>query len=225
MQNRERCGDDLKTLVAISACVILSAFAPCVLQEANANNQSCVNMPIAKKEIPTLSDKDKARFFSNFQIGEIDQCWNWQLAPSEFGYGFLKVGGRNGKNYLAHRISYSIFIGAFDWTLCVCHTCDNRMCVNPKHFFLGTETDNNKDRHAKGRSGAARGANAFATLHPERMCRGVNHVRAKLNDEKVREIRLAYPLSGDSLESIAAQYGVSKKTIFNVIHRRIWKHV
>ena len=35
--------------------------------------------------------------------------------------------------------------------LLICHTCDNKLCVNPKHLFIGTQSDNRSDMHMKGR--------------------------------------------------------------------------
>lgn len=205
--------------------VILVAFAICVCQTANANNQHEFTMPTAAKEIPALSEQDKARFFSHVQIGEIDQCWNWQLAPRRFGYGGFKIGGRNGLNYLAHRVSFFILTGSLEKEICVLHKCDNTKCVNPNHLFVGTKTDNNKDRHSKGRSGGASGDKNGSRIYPDRMTRGINHPSAKLNDNQVGLIRRSYPDSGESMQAIADRFGVSKKTVLNVIHGKIWKHV
>ena len=33
----------------------------------------------------------------------------------------------------------------------VLHVCDNALCCNPNHLYLGTQIDNIKDRDMKGR--------------------------------------------------------------------------
>lgn len=48
--------------------------------------------------------------------------------------------------------------------------------------------------------------------------------RAKLNDEKVRQIRQLYS-SGTRVSELSEMYGVSKGTISDVVHRRKWTHV
>lgn len=77
-------------------------------------------------------------------------CWGWIGALNENGYPILRI---NGKNTIASRTSYFIHNGVCPNNLLVCHTCDNPICTNPKHLFLGTHLINNSDRREKGRTG------------------------------------------------------------------------
>lgn len=64
------------------------------------------------------------------------------------GYGRLRIAGRWD---LAHRVAYILRSGPIADGLCVLHRCDNPCCVNPKHLFVGTKTDNALDRDRKNR--------------------------------------------------------------------------
>lgn len=91
----------------------------------------------------------------------------------------------------------------------VCHTCDNRICVNPQHLFLGTRLDNARDCKRKGRN-----------IH------GNQSIHAKLSPEKVREIRRLYALGSEfGFSALGRKYGVSAASIYAVVTRKSWDHV
>jgi hypothetical protein len=56
-----------------------------------------------------------------------------------------------GSMRLAHRVAWTVQIGEVPQGLCVLHRCDNPPCVHIGHLFLGTVSDNNRDRDEKGR--------------------------------------------------------------------------
>lgn len=73
-------------------------------------------------------------------------CWLW-LGGVSYPAGY----GRMTRGQYAHRVSYEIHRGAVPRGLHVLHRCDNRICVNPDHLFVGTRSDNMRDMMAKGR--------------------------------------------------------------------------
>ncbi|KKM00856.1 hypothetical protein LCGC14_1800190, partial [marine sediment metagenome] len=101
-------------------------------------------------------------------------CWEWKNATDTSGYGLF---WKNGKHHKAHRISWELHNGKIPKGLLVLHTCDNPLCVNPNHLWLGTNQDNQNDMYAKNRGKKATGE---------------KHGCAKLTWEVVRIIRKLY---------------------------------
>lgn len=89
------------------------------------------------------------RFLRN--IKKTKACWNWIGKLNNSGYGSIKKGRTSG----AHRISYEIRNGPIPKGYYVLHKCDNRICVNPDHLWIGTQSDNMIDCQKKGRNPSA----------------------------------------------------------------------
>lgn len=76
-------------------------------------------------------------------------CWEWTGKKNSKGYGGV---GFRGKNWRVNRVAWILFKGEeIPEGMMVCHSCDNPSCINPKHLFLGTALDNNRDMMEKGR--------------------------------------------------------------------------
>lgn len=81
-------------------------------------------------------------------------CWLWLGAVTGHGYGVVGVGYKSEGNrriIQAHRRSYEIFVGSIPNGKDICHHCDNRLCVNPEHLFVGSRLENVHDMMRKGR--------------------------------------------------------------------------
>lgn len=139
------------------------------------------------------------RFWKKVDKRGPDECWKW-LASTAHGYGQLKIPGQTSMA-LAHRYSYELHFGPIPHDLWVLHKCDNPLCVNPAHLYLGTHQKNMHDMVAKGRQ-----------------------KRGNLTAETVLEIRRLRD-SGMSTPRIAKQTNTPRSTVWAVIQRRIWRHV
>lgn len=92
------------------------------------------------------------------------------------------------------------------------HKCDNKLCVNPQHIYIGSKKDNSVDAYSRGRMDHVK--------HPA--CE--NHPMAKLKPEHVEEIRsvIGRFKSGQRSE-MAIRFGVSPATISDVKAGLSWR--
>jgi hypothetical protein len=128
-----------------------------------------------------------------------DGCWGWRGSKDTRGYGMFKV--EENRNMKAHRYSYEFYRGPIPEGMFVCHSCDNRLCTNPDHLFLGSARDNSKDMVDK-----------------ERSARGEKHSQRKLTEEQVRAIRADPRVQ----RVIAEEYGLSQQGVNNIKTGRNW---
>lgn len=81
---------------------------------------------------------------------ELGPCWIWTAKiEKKSGYGRFKVG--HAGQVMAHRLSVQFSGRSIPDGMLVCHSCDNRRCVNPGHLFVGSHSDNTRDSIRKGR--------------------------------------------------------------------------
>lgn len=151
------------------------------------------------------------------KIKKTKSCWIWMGAMTSTGYGNFFISGRN--NDRAHKYSYRHYIGKIPSGICVLHKCDNRICVNPKHLFLGTHKDNMVDCSQKGRNYKG------GAIKPHRKNKGYSkkcgrgHIRnkkntsfRKKNGETIRVCKLCVAINNRrSIEqSIAMRKNIGK---------------
>jgi hypothetical protein len=142
----------------------------------------------------------KQHIATNVSIDGHTGCWSWKKAKGSGGYG---VTWFNGKTVYAHRMSYYAYVGEYDPSFLVMHTCDNPCCVNPKHLCLGTDQDNSSDMVTK-----------------DRQAKGSKNGLAKLTESLIPYIKE----STASSRQLGKELGVCKTVILDIKRGLIWKH-
>lgn len=151
-------------------------------------------------EIPRLTWDDEFRFWCNVDRSNPDGCWLWSGSCNGAGRAVFKI---KSTSYVAARIAYKIEFGRDPGLLHVCHDCtpnpDNIKCVQPKHFWLGTQQENSLDHYDKG------GIPSFGNQ--------------RLTLEQMKTIKSYYE-QGISVSTIAKEFKISRVTVWHIATKR-----
>ena len=79
----------------------------------------------------------------DYVVNETTGCWVWAKCRKGGGYGYEQV---EGNPVAAHRLYWTRMRGEIPEGMQVLHHCDNPPCVNPAHLYVGTRSDNMRDR-------------------------------------------------------------------------------
>lgn len=210
----EQCGTSRQRSTVLCAC----GCGECTFLATRTKGARGVTRGQPLRYIPGHQHpyRSRAAAVANFWQG-VDRsagaaaCWPWTRSRSQRGYGLASIGG---KHILAHRAAFSLTFGEPLPGFYIYHRCDNPVCCNPGHLFVGTPADNMADMVAKGRG-----------RHPgPRMpLLGARAAAAKLTEEQVREIRARYA-AGELQKDIAAAFDVGESNIGMIVCRKTWKH-
>lgn len=148
-----------------------------------------------------LTPEFRARFDSKVAMGGDDDCWPWTGARYGEGYGYIWI-VRQKLQIKAHRLAYFYAHGDLP-DADILHRCDNPPCCNPRHLWVGTRADNNRDRAAKQRGRESRQW-------------GEANGRATLTSADVAAIR-SLVAGGQTQAAVAAQFGVRQASVSRIV--------
>jgi hypothetical protein len=169
--------------------------------EARAAYADALAMHRAERVRGHRQAADPAKRFASKVAPQENGCWLWLGAKDKDGYGKFQLNGHKTQRHVrAHRFALSLVLGRWPSGL-VLHSCDTPACVNPHHLREGTQSENLVDCAVRGRRRSLR-----------------------LTVDDVRMVRARHA-AGESVTAIAQGMGVSRATLFSVVHRRTWRHV
>lgn len=175
-----------------------------------------INTPNNKKIKLKCTKQDINRFWSKVSKFKTKKgCLEWLESTSTDGYGKFKLDHHTLRSHrLAYVLSNKEQIPDDMWVL---HTCDNPLCCNPDHLWLGDNSDNQQDMVKKGRYNSK--------SDYKKIMRGVKNGKSKLTNKDVHEIRKMYKDKNIPLKRISGKFNVSQQTVVDVATGKTWTHI
>ena len=163
-----------------------------------------MTIPRFSKYSPQSHVDLKSAFESH--VNKTSTCWIWtgMTFAARGGYGAFTCRPYGIFRQRAHRVAWKIYCSEITSEQHVLHSCDNPVCVNPDHLFIGDQPLNMTDKVTK-----------------DRQNKGESHGRHKLTEAEALAIFHDQRLHA----LIAADYGISFVTVSDIKRRRSWKHL
>jgi len=160
--------------------------------------------PLVSKAAGGFWAKIESKFWAQVEVKGGNDCWIW--------HGYKFSGGKKAKSvrgyfywagrlWRAHRLAFVLAHGSIPANRFVCHRCDNPLCVNKNHLYLGTAKENVRDMVRKGRQ------------------------HKRIPDKAVRQIRSLAKKGTISRKKIATKFGISYYHTGEIIRRNARKYL
>lgn len=109
----------------------------------------------------------------------------------------------------AHRVAYILHTQTpIPEGMQILHHCDNRVCCNPNHLYMGTHDDNIRDKNVRNRC-----VNSLGERN------GMSKLTASIV-RKIRRLQRSY-----TQRKLAQRFNVSEACIWGVVSERNWRHI
>ena len=130
---------------------------------------------------------------SKGKVAAVGECVEWTGGKHTDGYGgWTAPADENGKakKWRAHRLAWTILVGPIPEGKQVNHHCDNRICVNTDHLYLGTQAQNMADKVRRNRQdkGESHGRAKLTLLLSGEMTDSTRHNLAVLRNVLLKEL-------------------------------------
>jgi len=159
--------------------------SPAIAKRRKFCSRGCVAESFRSRQLPLLESL-RDRLLKRGELNEFSGCIIY-TGQNNGRYGQIEY---KRKTYLAHRAAYIVFVGPIKEGMFVCHSCDNRLCINPRHLWVGTHEQNMADMFIKDRD-------------------KYNNSPKKVTDDIKKEI-LNCIYIGEPQSSIAKKYNISQ---------------
>jgi hypothetical protein len=154
-----------------------------------------------------MSKKTPAEiFWTKIDIQGPDDCWLWKPVTlrTPKGYGTLRF---QGHTWRAHRLALFLSGTFLRRGEVVMHTCDIRLCCNPRHLVKTTQAENIRDCIRKGRF---------------KSNKGVANPNASITQETANAIYCHYWHLNKAVPTICQEFKITRGKVYQIIHKRSW---